>query len=66
MQVGARRATPPPLYLSIIPGPLVTVTPPLVHDAVRVPLAASGLVALPLLLVGHAPFNWSWSCATSR
>ena len=48
---GARRATPPPLYLSIIPGPLVTVTPPLVHGAVRVPLAASGLIALPLLLV---------------
>jgi len=49
----ARRvaAPKPPLYLAIIPGPLVTVTPPLAHGAVRVPLTASGLGALPLLLV---------------
>ncbi len=46
-----RDAPKPPLYLAIIPGPLVTVTPPLAHGAVRVPLAASGLGALPLLLV---------------
>jgi len=52
IHAGTRRAAvPPPLYLSIIPGPLVTVTPPLAHGAVRVPLASSGLVALPLLLV---------------
>ncbi len=52
IHAGTRRAAvPPPLYLSIIPGPLVTVTPPLAHGAVRVPLAASGLGALPLLLI---------------
>ena len=48
---GARRPAPPPLYLAIIPGPLVTITPPLTHGAVRVPLAASGLGAVPLLLI---------------
>ncbi len=43
------RKAPPPLLLAALPGPVTTVTPPLLRHPIRVPLSAGALPLVPVV-----------------